>query len=131
MANNMIMQFLCNMTFTPIAAGAAPTGAAPANTDVETPTQRRQRQRAASAHRRVQDLEDRLNRRSYDRNDEPRRYSNRSYYNDRRNADTWNTLAVEAVAVDEAAATGLNRVEITAAAAHTHPLVEITSSLFN
>ncbi|CAK4070690.1 unnamed protein product [Aphanomyces euteiches] len=83
----MSMQFLCNMTFTPIIPGAAPAAAAPANNNMETATQRRRRQRAASVQRRYQAYEDRLNRRSYDRNDEPRGYNNRPYYNDRRNAD--------------------------------------------
>ncbi|CAK4957206.1 unnamed protein product [Aphanomyces euteiches] len=83
----MSMQFLCNMTFTPIIPGAAPTAVAPANNNMETATQRRRRQRAASVQRRYQAYEDRLNRRSYDRNDEPRGYNNRPYYNDRRNAD--------------------------------------------
>ncbi|KAG9402673.1 hypothetical protein AC1031_007282 [Aphanomyces cochlioides] len=84
---NMSMQFLCNMTFTPIIAGAAPAAAAPANNNMETATQRRRRQRAASVQRCFEAYEDRLNRRSYDRNDEPRGYNNRPYYNDRRNAD--------------------------------------------
>ncbi|CAK4489332.1 unnamed protein product [Aphanomyces euteiches] len=83
----MSMQFLCNMTFTPIIPGAAPAAAAPANNNMETATQRRRRQRAASVQRRYQAYEDRLNRRSYDRNDEPRGCNNRPYYNDRRNAD--------------------------------------------
>ncbi|KAG9417120.1 hypothetical protein AC1031_001511 [Aphanomyces cochlioides] len=80
---NMSMQFLCNMTFTPIIAGAAPAAAAQANNNMETATQRRRRQRAASVQRRFEAYEDRLNRRSYDRNDEP----TGPYYNDRRNAD--------------------------------------------
>ncbi|CAK4111517.1 unnamed protein product [Aphanomyces euteiches] len=83
----MSMQFLCNMTFTPIIPGAAPAAAAPANNNMETATQRRRRQRAASVQRRYQAYEDRLNRRSYDRNDEPRGYNNRPYYNAHRNAD--------------------------------------------
>ncbi|KAH9089452.1 hypothetical protein LEN26_019145 [Aphanomyces euteiches] len=83
---NMSMQFLCNMTFTTIIPGAAPAAAAPANNNMETATQRRRRQREASVQRRYQAYEDRLNRRSYDHNDEPRGY-NRPYYNDRRNAD--------------------------------------------
>ncbi|CAK4349846.1 unnamed protein product [Aphanomyces euteiches] len=83
----MSMQFLCNMTFTPIIPGAAPAAAAPANNNMETATQRRRRQRAALVQRRYQAYEDRPNRRSYDRNDEPRGYNNRPYYNDRRNAD--------------------------------------------
>ncbi|KAH9110431.1 hypothetical protein AeMF1_014765 [Aphanomyces euteiches] len=83
----MSMQFLCNMTFIPIIPGAAPAATAPANNNMETATQRRRRQRAASVQRRYQAYEDRLNRRSYDRNDEPRGYNNRPYYNDRRNAD--------------------------------------------
>ncbi|CAK4666892.1 unnamed protein product [Aphanomyces euteiches] len=83
----MSTQFLCNMTFTPIIPGAAPATAAPANNNMQTATQRRRRQRAASVQRRYQAYEDRLNRPSYDRNDEPRGYNNRPYYNDCRNAD--------------------------------------------
>ncbi|CAK4297427.1 unnamed protein product [Aphanomyces euteiches] len=52
----MSMQFLCNMTFTPIIPGAALAAAAPANNNMETATQRRRRQRAASVQRRIKHM---------------------------------------------------------------------------
>ncbi|ETV63766.1 hypothetical protein H257_19304 [Aphanomyces astaci] len=135
---NMSMQFLCNMTFTVIAAGAVQMVVVPDPSSRETATQRRRRQREASVQRRFQVYEDRLSSNRNGRNDRPYyddRRNDRPYYHDRRNAEysfSGRVVVAAAVAVFEAvegaAAPGLLRVKMTAAAAHTRRPIQMTAA---
>ncbi|KAH9108335.1 hypothetical protein AeMF1_016491 [Aphanomyces euteiches] len=123
---NMSMQFLCDMTFTPIIPGAAPAAAAPANNNMETATQRRRRHErhqcsAAIKHMKTVSTVDLMTAMT----------SHKGTTTDLITTTgatlTTRTMAVVA-AVEAAAVAGLNRVKTTAAAANTHPLVEATAT---